>query len=403
MSDQALTTARPSATNDPARQAKAKTYATVRRWLGLVDLGVGALLLVVVFAAGLHLRLRNALVSAGLGKWEPIQHWSPFLIAANVVVLLLAFTLITFPLGVYSGFALPHRFGLSTQSLGSWLGDQAKELVFSLILGVGAVEIVYLLLATQPQTWWLWTALIMLFFTVLLVNLAPVLLFPLFYKFTPMPEGELRSRLLTMAERAHTSVRGVYVMQMSQKTTEGNAAVMGLGNTRRIVVGDTILAEYTPDEVEVVLAHELGHQVHNDIWKGIAVQTALTLGGLALVNLGLHAIVGHAGFGFHTLADVATMPVLALLFGIYSFVTGPLGNTYSRIVERQADEYALTMTRNPTSFISAFYRLANQNLAQLDPNPVIEALFYNHPAIGKRIKLAEQWQTEHPTPSGTGH
>ena len=386
----------PAAMVNPARQEQAKRYARVRRVLSLVDLALGVVALVVVFALGLHVRLRDALSSAGLGG----HPWPFVLIAAYAAVFILGYTLLTFPLAIYSGYALPHRFGLSRQGFAGWLGDQGKGLLLSLIFGLGVIEVMYVLLAYQPLTWWLWVAGIALIFTVVLANLAPVLLLPLFYKLTPMPEGELRDRLLRMADRAHTRVRGVYVMHMSRKTTEGNAALMGLGNTRRIVVGDTIMQEYTPDEVEVVLAHELGHHVHADIWKGIAVQTALTLGGLALVNLALHAIVAHAAFGFRGLADIATLPVLLALLGIYGFVTGPLGNTYSRIVERQADQYALDMTRDPANFISAFHRLANQNLAQLDPNPVVEALFYDHPAIGKRIRHAEQWQAAQGTLRG---
>jgi STE24 endopeptidase len=389
-------TPQPTATLDPARQQQARRYATLRRWLGLADLALGAVALGVVFALGLHLRLRDAL--AGLATWQPAHGWAPLLVAAYSAIFIVGYTLLTLPLGIYGGFTLPHRFGLGRQTFGAWLGDQAKGTALSLVLGVGMLEVLYLLLATQPLTWWLWLGAILLVFTVILANLAPVLILPLFFKLEPMPDGDLRDRLLRMAERAHTRVRGVFVMQMSRKTSEGNAAVMGLGNTRRIVVGDTILRDYTPDEVEVVLAHELGHQVHADIWKGILVQTVLTLGGLALVNLGLHAIVGQAGAGLTGLSDAATLPVLALLFGLYGLVTGPLGNTYSRMVETQADQYALDMTRDPATFISAFHRLANQNLAQLDPNPVVEALFYDHPAIGRRIRHAEQWRSG-PTPS----
>ena len=175
--------------------------------------------------------------------------------------------------------------GISEGSGPFSVADLFKGLVLSLILEALAVEVIYLLLATQPQTWWLWTALILLFFTVIMANLAPVLILPIFYKFTPLPEGELTRRLLALAERAHTRVRGVFSMQMSRKTTAANAALMGLGNTRRIVLGDTMLDRYTPDEIEVVLAHELGHHVHHDLWKLIISQSILTLGGLYLVNL----------------------------------------------------------------------------------------------------------------------
>ena len=383
---------RPSAELDPARQEQAKRLAGTRRWLSLVDLAIGLVALIIVFALGLHLRLRDGLVSAGVGSWQPIAGWHPWLVALYTAIFMLAYTILTAPLTYYQGFVLPGRYGLRTQSLSGWLSDQFKGLVLSLVFSVVVIEVIYLLLATQPQTWWIWVAIIALFFSVILANLAPVLLLPLFYKMTPMPEGELRARLLAMADRAHTKVRGVYVMGMSQKTTEGNAALMGLGNTRRIVVGDTIIRDFAPDEIEVVLAHELGHHVHNDIAKLITIQTALTVGGLALVNWGLHAAVADSAFGLHGLADIATLPILVTLLGVYSFVTGPLGNTYSRIVERQADQYALDTTRDPAAFSRAFYRLANQNLAQMNPNPVIEALFYDHPAIGKRLRHAEDWQ-----------
>src|SRR5207247_11245032 len=158
----------------------------------------------------------------------------------------------------------------------------------SLVLEAFVIELIYALLALQPQMWWLEVGLILLFFSVVMANLAPILIFPLFYKFTPLPEGELTQRLLALAQRAHTKVRGVFTMHLSSKTTAANAALMGLGNTRRIVLGDTMLDRYTPDEIEVVLAHELGHHVHHDLWKLILTQSVLTLGSLYLLNLALH-------------------------------------------------------------------------------------------------------------------
>lgn len=378
---------------DPQRQEQAKRYARVRRLLSLVDMGMGAVFLGIVLGLGLHLRLRDALAPA-LGSWMPVRGWAPWLVAVDALILILVYGIISFPLSVYSGYVLPHRFGLGRQSFRGWLGDLVKGGIVGIAFSLVLIELIYALLAAQPNTWWLWVAGVLLLFSVVLANLAPVLILPLFFKQTPMAEGDLKTRLLRMAERAHTRVRGVFVMNLSRKTAEGNAALMGLGNTRRIVIGDTMLSEYSPDEIEVVLAHELGHHVHQDIWKGIVVSTALTLGGLAAVNAVMHAVVGDAGFGFHNLADVATMPVLAFAFGVYGLVTGPLGNTFSRMIERQADQYALDMTHQPASFISAFNRLANQNLSQVDPHPVIEALFYDHPAIVRRIAHAEQWQAQ---------
>jgi STE24 endopeptidase len=183
------------------------------------------------------------------------------------------------------------------------------------------------------------------------------------------------------------------MMNMSRKTTTANAALMGLGNTRRIVLGDTLLASYTPDEIEVVLAHELGHHVHRDIWKLIITQTALTLVGLYLVNLGLHWAIDTHHF-YPALTDVAAMPLIGLALGLFGLVTMPLANSFSRHVERQADQYALQTTRKPDAFISAMTRLANQNLGELNPGPISEFLLHDHPAIGKRLKHAERFKAE---------
>ena len=176
-------------------------------------------------------------------------------------------------------------------------------------------------------------------------------------------------------------------MNMSKRTTTANAMVMGLGNTRRIVVGDTLLDRYTPDEIEVVLAHELGHQVHHDIPKLILVEVVATLGGLFVVNLALHAAIGMVP-GYAGLADAATLPLVAAALGLFGLVTLPITNGYSRYVEHQADVYALESTGKTAAFISAMTRLANQNLAELEPAWIVEFLLYNHPSIGKRLAYA---------------
>ncbi len=331
---------------DPDRQQKAREYARIRRQLSIVGIGIAAIAILFIFWSGLDVALRDWLQPL---SWQPLRGWYPLQVLIYFLVLMLGYEVLTAPLAYYGGYVLPHRYGLSTMTLPAWLADLFKGLVLSLILESLAVEVIYVLLATQPQTWWLWTALILLFFTVIMANLAPVLILPIFYKFTPLPEGELTRRLLALAERAHTRVRGVFSMQMSRKTTAANAALMGLGNTRRIVLGDTMLDRYTPDEIEVVLAHELGHHVHHDLWKLIISQSILTLGGLYLVNLALHWAVDTQHY-YLGLADPATMPFLLLV----------------------------TATR-----------LANQNLADIEPSPLIEFLFHDHPAISKRLKHAD--------------
>jgi STE24 endopeptidase len=382
---------------NPERQQRAREYARIRHRLLLVDLGLAAAFLLILVGTGLSTGLRDAL--AGTGGWQPVAHWAPLQVGLYFCILLLAYQLLDAPLSYYSGFVLPHRYQLSHQSLGGWLADQGKGLVLGLVFELAAVEVLYLLLAVQPTLWWLWAAGAMLLVSVVLANLAPVLILPLFYKLTPLQDEELSRRLLALAERANTRVRGVFTMNMSQKTSTANAALMGLGNTRRIVLGDTLLGVYPPDEIEVVLAHELGHHVHRDIWKLILTQIILTLGGLYLVNLGLHWAVESAHL-YPALTDVAAMPLVGIALGLFGLVTMPIGNGISRLIESQADEYALQTTHKAEAFTSAMTRLANQNLSELDPGPVIEFLLYDHPAISKRLKRAERFKAARDTASG---
>jgi STE24 endopeptidase len=376
---------------DVERQQKAREYAKIRRRLSFVDMGIATVGLLIVFGVGLDKWLRNVIQGIAFLDWQPIHGWYPLQILLYFLIAILVYQLITSPLSYYSGFVLPHRYGISMMSFKTWLKDLFKGLGLGLILEIAAITLIYGLLAFQPLTWWLWVAVIMLFFSVIMANLAPILLFPIFYKFTPLPEGELTQRLLALAQRANTRVRGIYSMQMSNKTTAANAALMGLGNTRRVVVGDTMIDRYAVDEIEVVLAHELGHHVHADIWKLIISQSLLMLGGLYVGNLILHAVVD-AGI-YRSLTDPATLPFFFLLTGVFSLIVMPIGNTYSRLIEYQADEYALQTTHKVEAFKSAMTRLANQNLAEVEPSPIVEFLFASHPSIGKRLKHADEFAT----------
>jgi STE24 endopeptidase len=349
----------------------------------------------VVLVAGLDKWFRDVIQGAAseisVLSWQPLPGWFPLQILAYFVLIFVAYELLTLPLGYYSGYVLPHRYGISVMSIRAWLKDLGIGFGLNLLLEAAFISLIYALLAWQPQWWWLEAALIILFFSVIMANLAPILIFPLFYKFTPLPEGELTQRLLNLAAQAHTKVQGVFSMGMSNKTTGTNAALMGLGNTRRIVLGDTMIDRYTPDEIEVILAHELGHHVHRDIWKLIASQTILTLLGLFLANLVLHQVIDQQHY-YRALTDPATLPFFFLLVGIFSFLIMPLSNGYTRSVEYQADEYALQSTGKVEAFKSAMRRLANQNLAEIEPAPLVEFLFHSHPSIKKRLQHADDFR-----------
>lgn len=366
---------------DAERQKQAQKYALIRHRLLALNLALSAAVLVLFLVTGLASWLRDTALAIAPNPFGSTLIY--FVISA------LGYGLLFLPLTYYSGFVLPHRFGISTQSLTGWLVDLVKAGALSLLLGGIVIEVIYLLLRVAPNIWWLAAAAVMLLFTVLLANLAPVLILPLFFKFKPLQDPDLVNRLMALAARAHTRVNGVYTMVLSDRTTAANAAFMGLGNTKRIVLGDTLYQNYTPEEIETILAHELGHQVHNDIMWGIAVETLLTLVGFFIADLILRA--GAALFGFQGTADLAAMPLLALALGAFGLLTMPLGNWYSRRREEQADRYALDMTRNPRAFVSAFEKLANQNLAELEPEPWVEWLLYDHPPIGKRVALGRQY------------
>lgn len=393
---------------DTGRQQKAREYARIRRRLSFISIGISVVGILLIFLTGLDVWLRNVLLPL---NWQPLSSLldhsypympphayaiftcSPLIVACYLLILMVGYTIITSPLSYYSGFVLPHRYGLSTMTLRAWLVDQLKGFALSLVFEVVVVEVIYLLLTVQPQLWWLWVALILLFFSVVMANLAPVLLLPLFYKFSPLPDGDLKQRLVALADHAHTRIQGVFTMHMSSKTTAANAALMGLGNTRRIVLGDTMVDRYTPDEIEVVLAHELGHHVHRDIWKLIVSQSLFTLVGLFLFNICLNWAVDNLN-RYHGLADPATLPLLLVLTGVFGFIIAPITNGYSRAIEYQADEYALQVTHKVESFKSAMTRLANQNLAEIEPSPLVEFLFYDHPSIGKRLIHAEKFRSK---------
>ena len=369
---------------DPEKQKQAKQYARIRRRLWLMDTALGGIYLLAWLLFGW---------SRALAAWLKTITPNDWLLVLGFVAIFggIAFVL-ELPLDYYSGFSLPHRFGQSSQDLKGWVTDQLKGLLINIPIGLIVIELIYLALRTTGGWWWLWTAGGMLVFTVLLSNLAPILIMPLFNKFVPLGDehAELADRLMKLAERANTKVRGVFKFDMSKRTKAANAALTGLGNTRRIVLGDTLINEFTTDEIKSVLAHELGHQVHKDIPILIAFSTLMTLTGLYLASLGITWAGAH--FSFNGPGDVAGLPALGIVLGAFGLVTQPLGNLVSRWRERLADEYSLQSTAHPAAFASAFVRLANQNLGEVDPEKWVVFMFYDHPPLGERIKMSEDWK-----------
>lgn len=369
---------------DPERQKQAKQYARLKRRLWLVDTAFSALYALLWLVTGWGISLRDWLTGFITNDWLLV---SVFLAVFGGISYLL-----TLPLGYYGGFVLPHRFGQSHQTFKDWVLDQLKSMAVGLPIGLLLVELLYLALRVTGAWWWLWAAGGLLLFSVLMANLAPILIMPLFNKFVPLGEehADLAERLINLAKRANTRVQGVFKFDMSRRTKSANAALTGLGNTRRIVLGDTLIHEFSPDEIETVLAHELGHHVNRDIPLSIAFGILTTTPGLYLASLAMNFAI--AWFGFAGVWDVAAFPALMLILGAYGLLTMPLENSFSRWRENLADDYALWSTGKPEAFKTAFIRLANQNLGEIDPEKWVVWLFYSHPPLGERIAKAQHWQ-----------
>ncbi len=363
---------------DIKRQELAKKYARLMRRLSFVELAlVGALLLVFVFGG----------VSARMSYF--LSFPQPWASALYFVILAVGLGIIIMPLTYYQGFILPRRYGLSNQKLGAWLTDRAKASALGFLLGLAVVILLYWLLDRFPDIWWLGAGILLLLLSLLLTWLTPTLLLPIFFKLEPLDDVELKQRLMNLAKRAQAQIVGMFTMDLSSKGTTANAMLAGLGKTRSIILSDTLLQQYTAEEVEVILAHELGHHIHRDIPKLIAVQAAVVLLAFYLSGLVLRASL--VPFGFQGIADVAAFPLLFLSLAAFGLIVTPLINAYSRYVEGSADEAALELTANPRAFVTAMTRLTDQNLTVADPSRWVEILFYDHPPYTKRVDLAHRY------------
>ena len=371
----------------PTDSPEARHYNRVLRGLGLADFAVGLLFLIVLLATGWSGWLRDL-----------AYHWARQYYSVAVFFylffLLAATKALSFGLDYY-GFLLERRYKLSTQRLRAWLWDEAKGFLVGLLLGVIIVELLYFTIRQFPQHWWVlaWVLFMMLF--IALAQLAPVVLFPIFYKFEPLEDEDLRRRLTILSERAGTRVRGVYRWKLSEKSTKANAALTGLGSTRRIIIADTLLDNYSPDEIEAILAHELGHHVHRHILKSIFVQAGVTLIGFWAANRALNYAADHHMYG---ISDFANLPLLVLVSSLLSVLLMPVLNAYSRFNERQSDQYAFDSISNVEPFISSMKKLAGQNLSEQTPSKWVEWLLHSHPAVSRRIAAAEAFALNQPSP-----
>ncbi|GIW82389.1 MAG: hypothetical protein KatS3mg105_4196 [Gemmatales bacterium] len=316
--------------------------------------------------------------------WFGTNVWLRLLVLALLYGGLLEW--LTLPFDFYSGYILEHRYELSTQTLAGWLWKKLKAYLVGGPIALALLFGVYSLLWFAGSWWWVWAATGWLLFAVLLARVAPVLILPLFYKVTPLDDPELRGRLQRLAERAGLDIEGVYRLHLSEETKKANAALAGLGKSRRVLLGDTLLDQFSPEEIDVVFAHEVGHHYYRHIPKLISVNTVTAFVFFWLADVLLRSLstwLGYAAFN-----DPGALPLLMLIGMSFSLVLMPMGNALSRHFERQCDRFALEQTSNPSAYRSAFIKLAKTNKADADPNRVLVWLFHDHPPIRERLALA---------------
>jgi STE24 endopeptidase len=363
-------------------KAKAKQYSKIKIRLTITRLILMIVFLVIMLLTGASVYLRQA-----------VSGWSGnFYVQAGLYLVIFSFIYYAVFIGMdfYSGYILEHRFELSNQTIGGWLKRSAKAEVLSLIMLLITGEGIYFLLKNSSNYWWLWATAGWLVLTLVIGKIAPTLIIPLFYKCTPIKNAELKERLLNLGKKCRVKIGEVFDIGLSKETKKANAAVVGWGMGRRILIGDTLSKNYTEDEIEAVFAHELGHIREHHTWK-------ITGAGIlcSLVSFYITFLVYGSGvksFSFENAYDVAAFPLLSLILMVVGLVLVPLQNGFSRHLEKQADIFGAEHINDKQYLISSLAKMGEQNLSDPDPSRLVEFFFYDHPPIPKRLNYLGLWE-----------
>ena len=366
------------------REAMAKEYDAIHNRLFFLQILVLALLLALYQFSGASAALANGL-TARFGE--------PFWYVTNAVYTLVSvfgFAACMFPFSYYSGHVLEHHYGLSNESFGGWIADFIKSLLIDMILATILFSVIYALLRLLPDLWWLAAAFFYILFAVVLSTIAPVVIMPLFHKFEPLAEGELTAAVRKMMDEAGIRIVGVFKWGLAEKTSTANAAFAGFGRTKRIILGDTLLSGYSQEEILAILAHEVGHYKNRDTLRLMVTSSLLALLGFYIAHHCLSALVRF--YGLSGVDNIAAAPMFIFSLFIFSLVSMPVANMHSRRREFAADAYAIQKMGSPEALVSAFEKLADQNLSNKEPAAWIEFLLHSHPSISRRIERARQQQ-----------
>jgi len=364
-------------------KTKAKAYQRTKQRLALFDLARTPVLLAMLLLFP---------ISKALAQQVNELSFRPAAIAVYFLGFSLYFLIFDLPLAFYSGYLLEKKYELSNQTLKAWCFDFAKKSVLGFVISLLLVEALFACLHFAGPAWWLWAWAGFALFSLGVGRLFPVLIVPLFYKYGVVPNETLKERIHALARKFELPVSHIYSLNLSKTTKKANAAFMGMGKTRRVVLSDTLLAQFNDDEIETVVAHELGHYKHGDLWRGfglgLVVSGALFWGtAQAVKNL-------WPALGFQGAEDLASFPLLALCLMLLGLAATPLQNAFSRTRETQADLFALRACANTPAFKSCMQKLGQVNLADPEPHPLYEWFFYDHPSIAKRVAFAARYEAE---------
>lgn len=370
----------------PAQKAKSDAYFEGGYWLQLWDL---------VYALG----VAGVFLGLGLSRWlrartERLPRlWQRNWAYAALYLLLAA--VLSFPLSVYEGFVREHQYGLSNQTFGAWLGEDLKGLAVSVVFGSMLVLALYGAIRRSGARWWVRGTAIVGFFIVVGVAVGPVFISPLFNKYTPLPAGPVREGILSMARANGVPADNVYYFDASKQSKRISANVSGLGSTIRVSLNDNLLRRCTPAEVQAVMGHELGHYVLNHIPKMLVFLLLLVGVSFWGVDWAFSRLVRRYGarWGVAGLADVGGLPLLAALFAVASFLATPVTNTIVRTNEQEADMFGLNAARQPDGFAAIAMKLSEYR--KIEPTPLEEIIFFDHPSGRTRVQSAMRWKAEH--------
>jgi STE24 endopeptidase len=373
-------------TMTPAERARSDAYFEGGYWLTLWDF------IIALAVAWALLRWRFSTRMRDLAARLTRLRWAQTALYAIQYFLLTA--LVTLPWAAYEGLFRERQYGMSNQAFGGWLGDQTKELVITLIFGALAAVAIYAVIRKFNKTWWLWGSAVAILFLIFQIAISPTYLEPAFNKFYPLPESPLKQRILSLARANGVPVKQVYEFDASKQTTKMSAHVSGVAGSAQISLNDNLMNRASPEEVEAVLGHEMGHYVLNHSYKGILALGVLVVIGFAFMSWGFSRVTQQFGerWGVRDVGDVAGLPLLVALFSVYGFVLTPALNTITRSMEAEADAFGLNAARQPDGAAQAALHLAEYR--KMQPGPIEEVIFFDHPSGWNRIHRAMIWKAE---------